>query len=756
MRTDLRSFKIIRDLVVTMLVAALAASAAAILVADFREYGIGGLVLSLAALSALVMVAGRRRVHDQKRLLDIAAGNITQGLCMFDADGRLQVANQRYSELYHLAPGRIGPGDTLHDLLTARAETGTFSGDPAAYVAERMAALRSGAVSTESIVELADGRTIKMINRPLPGGGWVATHEDITELRKREKELAQTRQFLELVIDNVPSAISVKEAKDLRYVLINRAAEEIYGVERETMVGRTMAELFPDKPHSVIHARDRQVLDARMPIAYGETSYESPTQGRRTHLSRRVPVLDEHGEAKYLLLVIQDVTEQKQAEARIAHLAHHDTLTDLPNRVAFNEHLAREIERAWTANEKVAVLHLDLDRFKEVNDVFGHAVGDELLVALAARLRDAAEDAYLARLGGDEFAVIVTDQQLPARAAELADKLLGALNDSFEVQGVQLRVRVSIGIAIFPSDGAEQASLLANADAALDRAKAEGRGSIRFFEADMDQRLRERRAMTHELRSALERNELLLHYQPLARIDGEIVGFEALVRWQHPSLGLVAPGVFIPLAEESGMILDLGEWVLRQACREAASWPKPLRIAVNLSPAQFQHGDLVGMIHTVLLETGLSPARLEIEVTESLLVNDFSRAVSILRRLKAIGVKIAMDDFGTGYSSLQNLQSFPFDKLKIDRSFISNLETNPQSATIVRAVIGLGRGLSVPVLAEGVETEKQRAFLATEACDELQGYLIGRPHPIGEYAEVVGRAAVAPVMPGKRRKRAVA
>jgi diguanylate cyclase (GGDEF)-like protein/PAS domain S-box-containing protein len=754
MRTRLRTYKIMRDLAVTVLVAALAASGAALLIAELREYGIGGLVLSLSALSAMVMIAGRRRVRDQKALLDVAVSNITQGLCMFDAAGRLQISNDRYLELYHLKRERVQPGCTLRDLLVARAETGTFTGDPDAYIAERMAALRSGTVSTEAIVELKDGRVIKMVNRGIPGGGWVATHEEITELRKRETELAETRRFLELVIDNVPAAISVKDSKDLRYVLINRAGEEIYGVKREEMIGKTMVELFPDKPHNIINARDRQVLEAKTTIAYGETSYESPTLGRRTHLSRRVPVLDDKGEAQYLLLVIQDVTEQKQAEARIAHLAHHDTLTDLPNRVAFNEHLARELERAAAANEKLAAVCIDLDRFKDVNDVFGHAVGDELLRAISDRLGRVAEGSYLARLGGDEFALIVTDQQLPAKAAELADKLLGAMSETFDVQGRQLHVRLSIGIAIYPSDGADQPALLANADAALHRAKAEGRGSIRFFEADMDQRLRERRAMTHELRSALERNELMLHYQPLARIDGEIVGFEALVRWQHPTQGLVSPGVFIPLAEESGMIMDLGEWVLREACREAASWPKPLRIAVNLSPAQFHHGDLVGMVHTMLLETGLSPSRLEIEVTESVLVDDFSRAVSILRRLKALGLKIAMDDFGTGYSSLQNLQSFPFDKIKIDRSFISNLETNPQSQTIVRAVIGLGRGLSVPVLAEGVETAKQLEFLAAEACDEVQGYLLGRPQLIETYSEITGRTPALPA--GKRRKRAVA
>ena len=286
-------------------------------------------------------------------------------------------------------------------------------------------------------------------------------------------------------------------------------------------------------------------------------------------------------------------------------------------------------------------------------------------------------------------------------------------------------------------------ALVCNADAALYRAKAEGRGTIRFFEASMDERLRQRRALQHDLRSALERRELSLHYQPQARIDGETTGFEALLRWHHRSRGSVPPSTFIPLAEESGVIIPISEWVLREACREAASWAKPLQIAVNLSPVQFQHGDLPSLVHSILLETGLAPQRLELEITESVLINDLNRAVAMLRRLKMLGVHIAMDDFGTGYSSLSYLQAFPFDKIKIDRSFISNLERNPQSVTIVRAVIGLARGLKVPVVAEGVETTDQRAFLADEACDALQGYLIGRPRPIDDYAELLGRPATA-------------
>jgi predicted signal transduction protein with EAL and GGDEF domain len=374
--------------------------------------------------------------------------------------------------------------------------------------------------------------------------------------------------------------------------------------------------------------------------------------------------------------------------------------------------------------------------------VFGHGVGDDLLRELSRRLRDRAGDAFLARLGGDEFVIITPNGDQPALAEAMAAGLLEAVAADLEINGQHLRVGISIGVAIFPDDGADATTLLNNTDAALYRAKIAGRGKTRFFEVEMDNRLRERRAIQHELSSAIARNELHLHYQPQARIDGEVIGFEALLRWNNPQRGMVSPATFIPIAEESGLIMEIGEWVLRQACNEAASWPRPLQIAVNLSPIQFRHGDLAALVHSVLLETGLAPVRLELEITEGVLVEDFARGLSILRRLKALGVRIAMDDFGTGYSSLSYLQAFPFDKIKIDQSFISNLKTNPQSAAIVCAVVGLARGLNLPVLAEGVETSAQLDFLVTESCDEVQGYLIGRPQPIAQYSKLIGRPDV--------------
>ena len=312
-----------------------------------------------------------------------------------------------------------------------------------------------------------------------------------------------------------------------------------------------------------------------------------------------------------------------------------------------------------------------------------------------------------------------------------------------EVDGHRLKLGLSIGGAVYPTDGTDAKTLMINADAALYRVKAEFRGSVRFFEAEMGARLRERRDLQHDLRSAVSRDELFLHYQPQKNMAGETIGFEALVRWQCPKRGMILPGSFIPIAEENGLILPVGEWVLREACREAASWPQALTIAVNISPIQFRHGNLPNLVHSILLETGLAPARLELEITEGVLIDDFSRAVSILRKLKSLGVQIAMDDFGSGYSSMSYLHAFPFDKIKIDRTFIGDLEHNRHSMAIVRAVIGLGHNLGVPLLAEGVETEAQHLILMQEGCDEVQGYLTGRPLPIEDYAELVGRKTIA-------------
>jgi diguanylate cyclase (GGDEF)-like protein/PAS domain S-box-containing protein len=550
-------------------------------------------------------------------------------------------------------------------------------------------------------------------------------------------KLGRTQKFLDNIIENMPVSVAVKDARDRCYVLINRTAEAIFGIARGDLIGRHAHE-------------DAETAQALFPLAdealrtqglqtVAEQTVRTRHNGTRILTTKNVSIPDETGEQRYLLSLAEDITERKAALERIEHMAHHDALTDLPNRAAFTERLALAIEAAATGKESFAVLSVDLDRFKEVNDTFGHTIGDDLLRDLARQLNAVAGDAYLARLGGDEFCIITPNGDHPKLAESIAGKIHSAVAIDREINGQHLRVGISIGIAIFPADGPDATTLLNNADSALYRAKAAGRGKTRFFEIEMDNKLRERRAIQQELGVAIERDDLRLHYQPLAKIDGEVVGFEALIRWHNPARGMVSPATFIPVAEESGLIMRIGEWVLREACREAARWAHPLRIAVNLSPIQFRHGDLPGLVHTVLLETGLAPNRLELEITEGVMIEDFGRSLSILRRLKALGVRIAMDDFGTGYSSLSYLQSFPFDKIKIDQSFISNVKSNPQSAAIVRAVIGLAHGLNLPVLAEGVETRDQLEFLAAESCNEVQGYLMGRPHPILEYSELVGR-----------------
>ena len=545
----------------------------------------------------------RANVH-----IDAALNNMSQGLCMFDNDGRLVLCNERYIRMYDLSAEVIKPGCTLLEMLEHRRQRGSLMNNPTEYDIE----IRTAARNKEKMnftVELQDGRVIEVVNQPTAGGGWVATHDDITE--------------------------------------------------------------------------------------------------------------------------------RKRSEAKIAHLAHHDVLTGLPNRAAFNECFAATLEHAKRSGEQFALVCLDLDRFKYVNDLFGHAVGDALLCEVAKRLKAAVGGAFLARIGGDEFTVIVTGTQLPHATARLAERIVTALGDCVLVDKRKLTATASVGVSVYPNDAADGEKLICNADAALYRAKAEGPGSYRFFEPDMDRQLRESREVQHDLISAVEKGEFQLVYQPEALIDGTVIGFEALLRWHHPTRGLIMPSTFIPLAEDGGLIIPLGEWILRTACREAATWKSNALLAVNLSPAQFRHGDLPGMVHAILFETGLSPSRLELEITENVLIDDFARAQSILRRLKTLGVKIAMDDFGTGYSSLSYLQSFPFDKIKVDRSFVSDLETNNNNAAIVRAVITLTKSLKLPVLAEGVETEAQRVILSREGCDQIQGYLIGKPLPIQNYEVIV-------------------
>jgi diguanylate cyclase (GGDEF)-like protein/PAS domain S-box-containing protein len=453
------------------------------------------------------------------------------------------------------------------------------------------------------------------------------------------------------------------------------------------------------------------------------------------------------------VVAVRDLQARKEAEQHIHYLAHHDALTSLPNRSYFNSRVDQEIA-ALASGESLAVLCLDLDRFKEVNDLFGHAAGDTVLQTVASRVTAVlGERQMMARLGGDEFAILMPGITNPAAASRLAETILGALRETSDTPETN-SISTSIGIAICPDDARDREALLSHADTALYRAKTDGRNTYRFFEASMGAAVRERRMLEHDLRLAIARDELRLVYQPQKGTQSQVMtGFEALLRWKHPVRGEISPAMFIPIAEETGAILEIGDWVIKTACREAATWEQPLTVAVNVSAVQLYNADFVQELHQTLLDTGLSPRRLEIEITETALVRDFNRALTTLRLVKALGVRIAMDDFGTGYSSLSNLRAFPFDKIKIDGSFIKSVNSNDQAATIVRAVLGLGRGLGLPVLAEGVETDAELQFLRDERCDEVQGYLLGRPAAISSFRYLTHAEAVLddvtdePVMP---------
>jgi diguanylate cyclase (GGDEF)-like protein/PAS domain S-box-containing protein len=649
---------------------------------------------------------------------------IPEGLVIFDADDRYVLWNRRYAEIYAESRDFLKVGMRFEDTVRAGLERGLYpdaKDREEEWLRERLARHAEPQNSHEQ--QLSGDRWLRIEERRTADGGRIGMRVDITDLKGREASFR-------LLFEENPLPMWVVDINTLELLAVNAATCRHYGYSREQLLTMTVENLRVPE--------ERDMLRNEF---HNNRGMQSADKTRR-HITADGKVIDVAIEARPLrynerdacVAVAFDLTDRLQAERRIMHLACHDALTDLPNRTAFDEHFDFCLDRA----ERFAVMCIDLDRFKEINDLFGHAVGDAVLQEASRRFKAASPRAFLARVGGDEFIAIICEGPLPSSAESVANSLKESLSSDMEIDGHSVQLDLSIGIAVFPQDGCDARTLIGNADAALYRAKHEGRGAIRFFTATMDQQLRDRRALERHLRSAVERGELRLDYQPQARTSGEIIGFEALVRWQHPQRGLVMPEEFIPIAEESGLIVDVGEWVLRQACAQAACWCRPLQIAVNVSAAQFRRGNLQGVVHSILLETGLCPTRLELEITEGVLIENFSRATSMLRGLKALGVRIALDDFGMGYSSLSYLESFPLDRIKIDRTFVANLGHTDRSLSIIRAVIGLAHGLSVPVLGEGVETSDQLAILSREACDDVQGYLIGDPRPIEAYADVVG------------------
>ncbi|HEY8565627.1 MAG TPA: EAL domain-containing protein [Beijerinckiaceae bacterium] len=436
-----------------------------------------------------------------------------------------------------------------------------------------------------------------------------------------------------------------------------------------------------------------------------------------------------------------DITARKRAEKRISHIARHDALTDLPNRVFFRERLEQALAGMRRRGDGVALLCLDLDHFKGVNDTLGHPIGDALLKAVAQRIRaELREEDTVARLGGDEFAILQNGTGQPAAGAALAHRLVASLGQPYLLEGHPINVGASIGIAVVTEAAGDADTLLRNADLALYRAKEDGRGTYRFFEPAMDAAVQARRSLELDLREALVRGEFVLHYQPFVDLlRGEVVGFEALVRWNHPTRGLISPAEFVPVAEETRLIVPLGDWILRQACQDAVGWPDGIRVAVNISAAQFRGEGLGAGVLSALAQAGLAPERLELEITETVLMQNTEASLKALHRLRGAGVRIAMDDFGTGYSSLSYLRSFPFDKIKIDRSFVRELTHNAECRAIVRAITSLGQSLSISTIAEGVETREQLDAVRAEGCTEVQGYLFSPPVPIEEARRLAPR-----------------
>src|SRR6202046_231413 len=563
--------------------------------------GVATIILGMSLVASMSARQSQDKWGQQRVLLDTALENMSQGLAMFDADGRVTLCNERYARMTGV-PYAAVQGQSLLELFKLRKAAGNFPDDPQEVFMRILAEMHLGK-SAMRIMQTLKGRSIRVIEEPMIGGGWVATLEDITAWR--------------------------------------------------------------------------------------------------------------------------------EAQEKLAYLAHHDPLTSLPNRTKFREDLEQTL-RLVNRDGRVAVLCLDLDHFKEINDSLGHPIGDDLLKDVASRLRASVREGDTgARLGGDEFAIVQAGTALQAsESSSLAERLVEILGAPYAIQGHQLNIGVSIGIAFAPNDGRDPDQLLKNADMALYRAKEDGRGTYRFFEPGMDARAQARRLLEIDLRAALTRHEFEVHYQPIHDLKtGCITAFEALIRWKHPLRGMISPMDFIPLAEETGLITQLGDWILRKACMDAASWSREVRVAVNLSPVQFKNSNLVKLVISALDASGLAPERLELEITETVLLQDSEATLAALHKLRSFGVKISMDDFGTGYSSLSYLRSFPFDKIKIDRSFVHELATREDSMAIVRAVTGLGKSLGISIVAEGVETNEQLGLLRTEGCTEVQGFLFSRPRP---------------------------
>ncbi|RQH11168.1 EAL domain-containing protein [Bradyrhizobium sp. RP6] len=663
-------------------------------------------------------IAEARKSHERLRqAIDI----LPQGIVFLDAEGRYVLWNKKYAEIYSKTADLFEEGARLEDTLrigVARGDYPEAIGHEDEWIAERLQKLYQPGARHEQ--RLSDGRVILIDERLTDDGGVVGLRVDITELKQREASFR-------LLFDGNPVPMIVCALDDERIIAVNDAAVAHYGYSRAEF--------------EKLKIRSLQAFDSEPPWTAERSSEE---QAGRTwkHVKADGALIDlaiysrelTYAERPAVLLALMDITERKRAEARLAFMAQHDALTGLPNRSLLRQEMDEMLLHTRRGAEKVALLILGLDNFKAVNDTLGHAVGDKLLRGVAKRLRSTLrEEDALARLNSDEFAIVQSGLARPEDAVILAKRLLEAIADPYLLDGHSVVIGASIGIAMAPGDGEDSEKLLKSADMALSRAKLDARGTFAFFEAALDAKAQSRRKIEVELRDAIQNDVLRPYYQPLIDLQGgRITGFEALVRWPHAERGMVSPAEFIPVAEDTGLINPLGGLMLRRACLDAAAWPDDVRVAVNLSPLQFRSGNLLSMVTDALKHSGLPPRRLELEITETLLLEKSAQVLATLHALRALGVRISMDDFGTGYSSLSYLRSFPFDKIKIDQSFVRDLGANREAQAIIRSIVSLGKGLGVTITAEGVETEAELSCLRAEGCHEGQGFLFSKARPNAE------------------------
>jgi diguanylate cyclase (GGDEF)-like protein/PAS domain S-box-containing protein len=680
-------------------------------------------------------IAAARKSHERLReAIDI----LPQGIVFLDADGRYILWNKKYSEIYSRSSDLFTPGARLQDTIRVGVERGDYPeaiGREEEWIAERLARLYQPGARHEQT--LADGRCILIEERLTEDGGIIGLRVDITELKQREASFR-------LLFDSNPVPMIVCALDSERILGVNDAAVAHYGYSRaefENLTIRSVQAFESEPPWTGDHSSDELTARTWKHVRADGTLIDLAIYSRQL-VYRDQPAV---------LLALMDITERKRAEARLAFMAQHDGLTGLPNRNLLRQQTDEMLLHTRRGTEKIAVMVLGLDNFKAVNDTLGHGVGDKLLRGVAKRLRSTLrEEDTLARLNSDEFTIVQSGLTRPEEAVLLARRLLQAIGEPYLLDGHSVVIGASIGIAMAPGDGDESEKLLKHADMALSRAKNDSRGMFSFFEAGMDARAQSRRKLEIDLRDAIQRDMLRPYYQPLVDLtSGRITGFEALVRWPHPERGMISPAEFIPVAEETGLINAVGALMLHRACADAALWPDDVRVAVNLSPLQFRAGNLLSLVMDALKRSGLPAKRLELEITETLLLEKSSQVQATLHALRALGVRISMDDFGTGYSSLSYLRSFPFDKIKIDQSFVRDLGTNRDAQAIVRAIISLGAGLGVTITAEGVETESELSCLRTEGCHEAQGFLFSRARPnaeiIGLLEAQCGAAVTAPV-----------